>query len=115
MAKMKILGSKELARGLEKRIGMDGIKKLVTAKTTQLHGVAVQKAQYTKGYSTGATRRSIGMQIHDGGLTGEVGMGMDYDPYLEKGTRFMEAQPALKPAYNQVKGDYIREIRNIMK
>lgn len=34
---------------------------------------------------------------------------------LEKGTRFMEAQPALKPAYNQVKGDYIREIRNIMK
>jgi len=34
---------------------------------------------------------------------------------LEKGTRFMEAEPALKPAFNQVKTQMHNDINRLMK
>lgn len=112
---IKLVGVDKLSGALTKKIGLDGVKKIINTNTQKLQGQTVANAHYTKGYTTGATKRSIGMNIEDNGLTGRVGMGMNYDPYLETGTRFMEAEPALKPAYNQVKESMKNDIDKIMK
>lgn len=117
MVKTKLVGVDKLSRALQKKIGAPAVKQIISTNTARLQGKTVQNAAaaYTKGYSTGATGRSIRMELQDGGLTGVVGMGMDYDPYLEVGTRFMEAEPALKPAFNQVKTQMHNDINRLMK
>lgn len=51
---------------------------------------------------TGTTRRSTTLEIENGGLTAIVAPGTKYFPYLEYGTRFMDARPTLTPAFNMV-------------
>jgi HK97 gp10 family phage protein len=46
---------------------------------------------------TGTTKRSISLEIIDGGLTAKVAPGTHYSVYLEYGTRYMSAQPFVKP------------------
>lgn len=113
----KVIGTDKLSKALQRKIGMPAVKEIISTNTARLQGQTVQNTAtaYTKGYTTGATRRSVRMEIQDGGLTGIVGMGKDYDPYLEVGTRFMEAEPALKPAYNQVKTKMHADIDRLMK
>ena len=51
---------------------------------------------YVKGYSTGNTRRSTTLSIEDSGMTAIVAPNSEYFPYVEYGTRFMEACRALR-------------------
>ena len=113
----KLIGTDKLSKALQRKIGMPAVKDIISKNTARLQGQTVQNTAtaYTKGYTTGATRRSVKMEIQDGGLTGIVGMGEDYDPYLESGTRFMEAEPALKPAFKQVKTQMHADINRLMK
>lgn len=55
---------------------------------------------------TGNNRRSINTQIEDDGLKirAQIGPNTDYAVYLEMGTRFMAAQPFIRPAYETIKG-----------
>ena len=55
---------------------------------------------------TGHLKRSIGLDITDEGLTAEIEPTADYAAYVEYGTRFMNAQPYMKPAYNAQKGKF---------
>ena len=113
----KVIGTDKLSKALQRKIGMPAVKDIISKNTARLQGQTVQNTAtaYTKGYTTGATRRSVKMELQHGGLTGVVGMGKDYDPYLEVGTRFMEAEPALKPAFNQVKTQMHNDINRLMK
>lgn len=110
-------GLDKLEQGLLKRAQVEVIKTIVKKHTTELQQKAMANASstYVKGYSTGATKKSIGIGFEDGGLTGITGLGLSYDPYLETGTRFMAAEPLLKPLFNQRKSMFISEIKKVVE
>lgn len=109
-------GLDKLEKGLLKRAQIEGMKQIVKKHTTELQQKAMANASstYVKGYSTGATKKSIGVGFEDGGLTGITGLGMSYDEYVELGTRFMAAEPLLKPLFNQRKSMFISEIKKVV-
>lgn len=62
---------------------------------------------------TGATRRSVTVRLADNGLTAVVAPHTKYFPYLEKGTRFMESRPTLKPALQYQSFEFINDLRKL--
>lgn len=62
---------------------------------------AKANAVFTRGYSTGATRRSISME-RQGALTIKVGTHTGYSGYPEFGTSRMAAQPYMRPTVEQM-------------
>lgn len=105
------------------------VKKLKTIKnlefarkTVKKHGALLQKKMkqnatpgviFVKGYSTGETKRSIELDIENGGLTAVVAPNTEYSPYVEFGTRFMEAEPFVKPALNAVKDGFLKDLEKM--
>lgn len=115
MAQLKIDGLKELQAALKKNATMEDVKKVVRHNGSEMHQKIVNNADFTRGYATGATKRSIGLEITDGGLTAEVEPKTEYSPYLEYGTRFMDAQPFVKPGYNAQKGKFKSDMQKLVK
>lgn len=63
---------------------------------------------------TGATRRSAAVEIQDNGMTAVVAPNTSYFPYLEYGTRFMEARPTLGPAFKRVSPIFTNDIKRLI-
>ncbi|MGK4035198.1 HK97-gp10 family putative phage morphogenesis protein [Lactobacillus crispatus] len=63
---------------------------------------------------TGATRRSAAVEIKDNGMTAVVAPNTSYFPYLEYGTRFMEARPTLGPAFKRVSPIFTNDIKRLI-
>ena len=70
---------------------------------------------YVKGYSKGTTRRSTTLSISDGGMTATVAPHTEYFPYVEYGTRFMEAEPTLSPAFQKIKQQFYKDVMDLVK
>ena len=70
---------------------------------------------YVKGYSKGTTRRSTTLSISDGGMTATVAPHTEYFPYVEYGTRFMEAEPTLNPAFQKIKQQFYKDVMDLVK
>lgn len=70
---------------------------------------------FTKGYSTGATKRSIRGETRDGGFTYAEGPTTHYAPYVEFGTRFMDAQPFVRPAFKQQVPIFKSDMKKLVK
>lgn len=117
MTKYKIKGLDELQNALLTRTQATGVKQIVKTHTAAMQQEAMANASstYVKGYSKNNTKKSIGIEIDSDGMTGITGMGMDYDPYLETGTRFMAAEPLLRPVFNKHKQVFIKDIKDVMK
>lgn len=97
MAEIKLVGETKLVAKLKKNMRLDLVKKAV-----QLNGAELQKkAQEKAPVDTGQLKRSIGLEITHGGLTAEVEPGVNYAAYQEYGTRFMNAQPFMRPALEE--------------
>ena len=64
---------------------------------------------------SGALREHIELDIKDGGLTAEVEPTMEYSAYVELGTRFMEAQPYLKPAFDEQKEKFKKDMKKLVE
>ncbi|OOL82128.1 hypothetical protein BWX42_00145 [Dolosigranulum pigrum] len=75
---------------------------------------AVRNAVFTRGYSTGQTRRSIALN-RTGGLEARVKPGTDYAVYVEYGTRFMSAQPFMRPSFNAQKVQFLSDMRRLVE
>lgn len=75
----------------------------------------VRYADFTEGYQTGTTKRRIQEHIENGGMAVTVGPTTEYAPYLEYGTRFMEAQPFVRPAWTVQVPKFVRDLENIIK
>ena len=101
MAQVEIKGDDILLRALQTAANMKAHKAAVQKHGADLQKKAQSNAVFTHGYATGATKRSIKL----------VTAGTDYSGYLEKGTRFMDAQPFMKPAFDVVQPKFINDLR----
>lgn len=115
MPKIKIEGLDKLQKALKDNITMDDVKRVVKQNGSEMHQKIQKNADFDKGYQTGATKRSVGLEIKDGGFTAEVEPKTDYSPYLEHGTRFMEAQPFVKPGHDEQARQFKKDMQKLVK
>lgn len=115
MPKIKVEGLDKLQKALKDNVNLEDVKRVVRANGAALQQNMQNKADFTQGYQTGETKRSIGIEYSDGGYTVEVAPTTEYSPYLEYGTRFMEAQPFVKPAYEEQKEKFERDMKKLTK
>lgn len=115
MKEITFKGLNKLEKALKENVTLDDVKRVV-----RTHGAALQrnmqsKADFTQGYQTGTTKRSIGLEIAHGGFTANVGPETEYSPYLEYGTRFMAAQPFVGPALNEQKEEFNKDLQKLVR
>lgn len=111
MAGVKIDGFDKLEAKLKRNMDLGAVKTVVRKNGADLQG----KAQKNAPVDSGTLKRSIGLDITDGGLTAEVEPAADYAAYVEYGTRFMEAQPYLKPAYDEQKKKFVKDLNELVR
>ena len=87
----------------------------IDATDTEQEQKIQDNADFKKGYQTGETKRSVGLEITDGGMTAESGPTTEYSPYLEYGTRFMDAQPFVKPALDEQEAKFQADMKKLVK
>lgn len=108
---IKFTGLDELQRELIRRSHLEAAKTVVAKNGSRLQCGGQEKAPI----DTGTLKRSIGLEIKDDGLTALSGPTAHYGEYVERGTRFMGAQPYMRPALNEVKGKFIADLRKLVK
>lgn len=115
MPKLKVDGLDKLQKALKENVTMNDVKRVVRQNGSEMQKKMQDNADFTRGYATGTTKRSIGLEIQDSGFTAEVEPGTEYSPYLEYGTRFMDAQPFVKPAYNEQKIQFKKDMQKLVR
>lgn len=115
MPKIKFDGLDELEKKLKDNVTMNDVKRVVRQNGAELQRKMQSQADFKMGYQTGTTKRSIGLEIQDSGLTAEVAPETEYSPYVEYGTRFMEAQPFVRPALEEQAEQFKSDMRKLVK
>lgn len=128
MASVKVTGFKELEMKLKRNADMQEVKKIVKEHGAKLQSKAQRNAvfkghfEYDKSVKalvfkepTGNLKRQIGLEIENAGLSAEVEPKADYSAYVELGTRFMQAQPYLGPAFNEQKEKFKKDMKNLVR
>lgn len=122
MGDIKIVGMEKLKKKLKKNVRMDDVKRVVRHNGAEMQEKAQRNAPVgtpestgIPGYVGGTLKRSIGLEITDGGMSAEVEPTAEYAPYVELGTRFMEAQPYLKPAFNEQKEKFKKDMKKLVE
>lgn len=111
---LKIHGIKKLKIDLKNNAQMRLVKEIVKKNGASLNQQMVKNAVFKGGYSNGDTRRSINILIEKGGLMVRVKPTTKYSPYVEYGTRFMDKQPFVKPAFQQVKKEFVKDLKRLV-
>lgn len=111
----KIEGLDKLEKKLKDNIKLERIKQVVKKNGEKLSDKIVENAEFTKGYQTGTTKQSVDVSFTDAGFTAESGARTEYAEYLERGTRFMDAQPFVKPAFDAQKIKFKRDMDKITR
>lgn len=115
---VKIEGLEALALYLKSAPEQIGkVKEVVQKDGSQLQKQTVSNMNdaYIHGYSTGKTKRMTTLELSNGGMTATVAPGTDYFPYLEFGTRKMEAMPTLHPAFFEISQIFQKDIEDVFK
>lgn len=115
MAKIKWEGLEDLQKKLRENASMNLVKKTVQQNGQELRSKIQEKAEFTKGYQTGQTKRSVNLEIKDGGFTAESGPTTEYAEYVEYGTRFMDAQPFVRPALEEQASKFKRDMQKLVR
>jgi HK97 gp10 family phage protein len=111
MADIKFNGIDDLRKQLKKNMNMDDVKKVIKANGAELQ----QRAMRDAPVDTGALKRSIQLDIRDGGMSAHVNPTQHYAPYLEYGTRFMAPRPFLRQNFFFQRYQFIRDLEKLMK
>ena len=111
---LKIYGHKKLQLNLKDKAQMRLVKEIVKKNGASLNQQMVKNAVFKGGYSNGATRRSINLLTQNAGLMVRVKPLTKYSPYVEYGTRFMDKQPFVKPAFQQVKKEFVKDLKKLV-
>ena len=115
MAKITVDGLEELEKRLKANATLNDVRRAVRQNGKALQKKMQGKADFKMGYQTGTTKRSIGLEITDSGMTADVGPETEYAPYLEYGTRFMEAQPFVRPALEEQSEQFKRDLQKLVR
>lgn len=113
---VSITGLSKTQKKMIAKANPNAIKRIVLRNTGELTKKAKSKAPVstpeTSPYgSHGQLRNSITPSIEDKGMAGVVRAEVDYAEYVEKGTRFMDAQPYMKPALDEQKPIFLRDLK----
>lgn len=127
MAGIKIKGLDELEKKLKSNVTMDDVKRVVKLNGSELHTKVQKNADFKGHYEwqkgkgevfvkpTGTTKRSVTLDISADGLTADVEPETEYSPYLEYGTRFMEAQPFVRPALEEQAQQFKKDMKKLVR
>lgn len=115
MPKIKLEGLDKLQKALKENATMDDVKRVVKTNGSQLQRKTQANADFVKGYQTGQTKRSVGLEIVDGGFAAEVEPTTEHSPYLEFGTRYMQSQPFVGPSFNEQKEKFKKDMSRLVK
>lgn len=108
---IEIKGAEKLVKKLKKNCDLGMVKKVV-----RYHGAALQRRAMTAApVDTGNLKRSIGIEITDGGLTATVEPTAEYASYVEYGTRFMNAQPFVRPSLEEQGAAFKADLGKLVK
>lgn len=110
---MEIRVDKGLVKALKEAQRTSEIQKVVLRNGAEMQEKAMRMAPV----KTGHLMRSIGLSSDraDGGLSAKVAPNADYASYVEYGTRYMGAQPFIRPSFNQQKKKFESEMKRLMK
>ena len=118
---IKLEGIAKLDAHLLNSLQLDAVKEAV-----KVHGANLQKrakelcpvgspeTTHKPGYVGGTLRRSISTELTDNGFTSETEPHTEYAGYVEWGTRYMNAQPYMRPAFEEVSPQFISDIKKIV-
>lgn len=122
MAGIKIEGLDKLQKHLKKQYTLDDVRNVVKMNGAELQKKAQRKAPIgtpestgIPGYKGGTLRGSIGLEITEAGMTAEVEATAEYAPYVEYGTRFMKAQPYIRPSLEEQKKSFKNDLSKLLK
>lgn len=127
MAKLKVEGLDDLQKAIKDRLNLNDVKRVVKQNGSEMQRKIQKNADFKGHYAwekgkgkvfkkpTGETKRSVGLEIKDSGFTAESGPKTEYAEYLEFGTRFMDAQPFVKPAYEEQKKQFEADMKKLTK
>ena len=115
MSDIRIKGLKKLQKKLKDNVKLDDVKRVVRHNGAKLQEGVMNNADFKKGYATGTTKRSVELTFQDDGFTATVEPTTKYSPYLEYGTRFMDAQPFVKPALDEQEAKFQADMKKLVK
>ena len=120
-------GLEEIEGKLRANCTLDDVRSVVRKAGADLQSNMQRRATFRGHYEwkagkglvfvkpSGTTKRSISLELRDGGMTAAVGPSTEYSPYLEYGTRFMTAQPFIGPAFNEEKIRFKNRLQKLFK
>lgn len=113
----RIEGLAELEGKLNHIQKMDAIKNIVRANGADMQSrekaYMTAGVAYKKGYSKGTNRDNTSLAITESGMAAEVTTNTDHIGYIEYGTRYMDAEPAVKPAFDITSKRFIEDLRGL--
>lgn len=122
MGDIKIVGMAKLQKKLKKNVNMSEVKHQIKKHGSQMQTKAQRNAPVgtpestgIPGYVGGTLKRNIDLKITSGGMAAEVEPTAEYAPYVELGTRFMEAQPYLKPAFEEQAKKFEKDMKELVR
>ena len=115
MPKIEVKGLDKLQKALKEKVTLDDVKQVVSKNGQALQRNMKREADFTQGYQTGQTKRSISLDMQDSGFTAEVGPETKYSPYLEYGTRFMNAQNFVRPSYEEQAQKFNSDMQKLVR
>ena len=109
--RIRLDGIDQLKEALNPEATLEKVRRIVKMNGAELQAKAMRNAPY----KSGTLMRSIQLNIKNGGMTAEVEAQAEYAPYLEYGTRFMEARPYMKPAFNAQRIQFENDLAKLGK
>ena len=113
---------------IKNNLDMKAVKYAVKLNGSEMNKKAKRNAEKFKGHyeyvkgkgkqfvkPTGTLKRSIDLAIKDKGMTAEVEPHTLYGGYVELGTRKMQAQPYLKPAFDEQKVQFRKDMDKLTR
>lgn len=126
--RFELKGLEKLQKKLQKVAKMEEMERIIEKHGTEMQRKAIINASKFRGHyegrgknkhfvkPTGATKRSISVNSSKiDRFKYRVAPGTDYAVYVELGTRKMSAQPFIKPAFDNQKQEFKKDLERLVK
>lgn len=108
---LEFKGIKQLEKRLVEGVTFNDVQEVVKRNGAELQHNMQRRAPV----DTGFLRRSIGITMTNSGFSVEIGPTADYASYVEYGTRFMSAQPYVRPTFLTQKVTFLNDLKRLVK